>query len=302
MAFGKTFRTQSRQLAFILLLLFGGFVVLLGLVVLAIGLTITHNDTFHETTDLKKEVEPKIDYVQYWVGFPYIIAGLSVLCSSINLQSISLTATSILLSLVCVVLSLAGLMVDGPDFNDWKSYRAMQRYWEGQDGYACFSEGYTCVCNGTGNAQKVITGFTDCETLMKLTSLYGVLIGCFIIGLVLLLISVFMIVYNVTSKREKARRRGDEYFTTMNDVVEETRQEPVFDNPVTNHTGYEYQMGPPAVEAPSKPAPYREYKQSTTADSTSHMNNLDDTSTIAENDGVVIMDPGRFRLGDDDIY
>ena len=40
---------------------------------------------------------------------------------------------------------------------------------------------------------------------MKLSSLYGVLIGCFIIGLVLLLVSVFMIVYNVTSKREKVR-------------------------------------------------------------------------------------------------
>ena len=87
-------------------------------------------------------------------------------------------------------------------------------------------------------------------------------------------------------------------------TVEETGEEPVFDNPVANHShaGYEYQVAPPVAEPPPKPVPYREYKQSPTADSASQLNNLDDTSTIVENEGVVMMDPGRFRLGDDDIY
>lgn len=44
--------------------------VLLGLLVLAIGFAIEINDTFHDPIDLKREVETRIDYVQYWVGFP----------------------------------------------------------------------------------------------------------------------------------------------------------------------------------------------------------------------------------------
>ena len=55
------------------------------------------------------------------------------------------------------MLSLAGLVVDGPDFVLWKNRRAMQKYWEGRDGYACVSEGDKCVCNGAGDAKSELT-------------------------------------------------------------------------------------------------------------------------------------------------
>lgn len=64
------FRKLSRRLAFIFLLIFGSFVILLGLLVLAVGLAITHHDDFHDRTAIKEEVEPEIDYVQYWIGLP----------------------------------------------------------------------------------------------------------------------------------------------------------------------------------------------------------------------------------------
>ena len=50
--------------------------------------------------------------------------------------------------MVCVVLSLAGLVVDGPDWVKWKDMRALQRYWEGQDGYACTTKQGQCACDG----------------------------------------------------------------------------------------------------------------------------------------------------------
>ena len=46
------------------------------------------------------------------------------------------------------MLSLAGLVVEGPDWVLWKDLQATQRYWEGQDGFACTSSGDACVCNG----------------------------------------------------------------------------------------------------------------------------------------------------------
>ena len=52
------------------LLIFGAFVVILGLLVLGVGLVVTHNDTFHDTTGLKEKIESTIDYVQYWIGLP----------------------------------------------------------------------------------------------------------------------------------------------------------------------------------------------------------------------------------------
>ena len=70
MVSGSAFRTRSRRLALILLLIFGAFVIILGLLVLGIGLAITHNDTFHDTIGLKEKIESTIDYVQYWIGLP----------------------------------------------------------------------------------------------------------------------------------------------------------------------------------------------------------------------------------------
>ena len=70
MAGGKMFKTKSRRLAFLLLLLFGGFVILLGLLVLSVGLAISHHDDFHNTKGLEAKVKPEIDYVQYWIGLP----------------------------------------------------------------------------------------------------------------------------------------------------------------------------------------------------------------------------------------
>ena len=64
--------------------------------------------------------------------------------------------------------------------------------------------------------------------------------------------------------------------------------------------GYEYPIGSPqTISPPPKPMSYREYKNKT-PDSVSQQNA--DASSVADHDGVVMMDPGRFRLGDDDIY
>ena len=63
-------RTKSRRLAMVSLLIFGAFVVILGLLVLGVGLAVTHNDTFHDTIGLKEEIESTVDYVQYWIGLP----------------------------------------------------------------------------------------------------------------------------------------------------------------------------------------------------------------------------------------
>lgn len=70
MASRKMFKTRSRRLAFLLLILFGGFVILLGLLVLSVGLAISHHDNFHDTKGLDAAVKPGIDYVQYWIGLP----------------------------------------------------------------------------------------------------------------------------------------------------------------------------------------------------------------------------------------
>lgn len=90
--------------------------------------------------------------------------------------------------------------------------------------------------------------------------------------------------------------------------MEAKHTDTVFENPVQDYTrdqGYEYPVAPPAVSeppkpAPSKPAPYKDYK--TTAPESVSQHNHDDASSIVDNGGIVMMDPGRFRLGDDDIY
>lgn len=63
-------RTKSRQLALVLLLIFGASVIILGLLVLGVGLAVEHNDTFHDTTGLKEQIESTVDYVEYWIGLP----------------------------------------------------------------------------------------------------------------------------------------------------------------------------------------------------------------------------------------
>ena len=63
-------RTKSRRLALVLLLIFGASVIILGLVVLGVGLAVAHNDTFHDTTGLKEQIESTVDYVEYWIGLP----------------------------------------------------------------------------------------------------------------------------------------------------------------------------------------------------------------------------------------
>ena len=68
--------------------------------------------------------------------------------------------------------------------------------------------------------------------------------------------------------------------------------------------GYEYPIAPapvpdPPKEGPPKPIPYREHK--TVSDSVSQPNN-DQDGSIADTEGIMMLDPGRFRLGDDDIY
>jgi hypothetical protein len=45
--------------------------------------------------------------------------------------------------------------------------------------------------------------------------------------------------------------------------------------------------------------PYKDHKTGV-SDTVSQQN--DNASSIVEHDGMVMMDPGRFRLGDDDIY
>ena len=309
MGFGSSYRTKSRRLAFLFLIIFGAAVIILGLLVLGIGLAITHNDRFSESLGIREQIESTIDYVQYWIGLPYVFAGLSVACSAVNLRKVVLTVCTIVVSLICVVLSLAGLVVDGPDFVWWKDLRAYQRYWEGQDGFSCSSNGDTCECKNGANTPLMVTGITDCETLMILSSLYGLLTGCFIVVLVILLASVFVIVYIVTSKREQSKRGGTTYYHTSDDLAETARPETVLEHPVREVTnpaqGHEYPIGPAPVPEPprlppAKPIPYKDHK-SGVSDSVSQQNN-DDVSTVVENEGIVMMDPGRFRLGDDDIY
>ena len=67
---GSSSRTQSRRLAFVLLLVFATAVIIIGILVLGLGLAITHNDAFYETLGLKEQVESRVDYVQYWIGLP----------------------------------------------------------------------------------------------------------------------------------------------------------------------------------------------------------------------------------------
>ena len=74
-------------------------------------------------------------------------------------------------------------------------------------------------------------------------------------------------------------------------------------NPIQGQS-YEYPVAPPSIPeppraAPPKPVPYKDHKTGV-SDTVSQQN--DNASSIVEHDGMVMMDPGRFRLGDDDIY
>lgn len=95
-----------------------------------------------------------------------------------------------------------------------------------------------------------------------------------------------------------------EYLSTPH-VVEVEKPETVFQNPVREveepqfNPLYEYPAPPPPRTEPPKPMPYKEMKSAVS--DTASRSNLDDAS-IADNGGVVMMDPGRFRLGDDDVY
>ena len=100
------------------------------------------------------------------------------------------------------------------------------------------------------------------------------------------------------------------YYHTSDDLADTTQPETILEHPVREVTnpaqGFEYPIGPAPVPEPPrlpppKPIPYKDHK-SGVSDSVSQQNNDDDVSTVVENEGIVMMDPGRFRLGDDDIY
>lgn len=294
MANKSMFKSKSKKLAFILLLISGSFVILLGIAVLALGLAITHSDDFHDTVQIKVQVEPGIDYVQYWIGLPYIITGISVACSAVNLRRVSLTVCTITLSIICIVLSLAGLVVDGPDFAKWKDFRASQRYWERQDGYACSTKDNTCSC-ASQTTTRIVAGFTDCKTLMDLSSLYGVLISCFVFVLVILFATVILIVYVITTKKEKAKRSSRKSRRKMPEVIEITELQKTFEEPVANPSSTNQRYEPPSDKIQTT---HRDYKEKEVDSVSQH--NTRETGDV--NGGMVMMDPGHFQLGDDDIY
>lgn len=288
-----------------LLLLFGCVVILLGLLVFGVGLAITHYDDFHDTLGLKEQVNPDIDYVQYWIGIPYVITGISVACSAVNLRRFSLTMCTFILSVVCVVLSLAGLVVDGPDWVKWKNFRASQRYWEGQDGYACVSKNDTCSC--VGKTSQYIALFTDCETLGDLAATYGVLIASFIIVLTILLATIILMVYILSSKAERARRtRKDRGVVTT--VIQTKSSQRRNDEPVVipnTNQGYEEQLtASRRNQGHSNDERTRiiqdAYKSKGSGD-LNYQNREGNVGSAEANGGMIMLDPGHFKLEDDDI-
>ena len=86
--------------------------------------------------------------------------------------------------------------------------------------------------------------------------------------------------------------------SSIRTVEEEPRRQPQF-NPLYEYPAPAPPPPPPPTEPP-KLTPYKEAAKSAVSESASR-SNLDDAS-VANNGGVVMMDPGRFRLGDDDIY
>lgn len=90
-------------------------------------------------------------------------------------------------------------------------------------------------------------------------------------------------------------------------AIQAQQTEAAFDNLVVDDAslvgrrGHEYRVASEAAVTPVSTMPSRKYK-STHTDSLSQKNDERNSGSISSKDGIVMMDPGRFTLGDDDIY
>ncbi len=65
---------------------------------------------------------------------------------------------------VSTALSLFAILLDGPDWNEWKNADRTMKFWEGKDAYSCSSNNKTCRCQQDGTVSGEYNRFLYVRT------------------------------------------------------------------------------------------------------------------------------------------
>lgn len=190
-------RRKRSPSAMVLLFSEGCCFLLISTVVLALGFVLN----FHDDYDAD-QVDEEIDYTQYWVGLIFFITSFVAIATGVNQRNRWLVLIALFLFLVCILVSLFALVVEG---NDWVKHKdAVRRksFWDSED-YDCKSVDSTCVCTTAKTPPELewISTKVDCDMLGRLNYIYGGLVCCILVGVFLALSSLIIVVIFIPMKR-----------------------------------------------------------------------------------------------------
>ncbi|CAB3993886.1 Hypothetical predicted protein [Paramuricea clavata] len=134
-----------------------------------------------------------------------------------------------------MALSLFAIVLDGPDWIEWKNVDRTMKFWENKDNYTCSSNDKTCGCQqgGAGSQNIMISIIANCDDVVYLGAIYGVIVGGAVIGFSLCLATLLVMVNSVSWKNPwkaftsyTASYENKAAVSSLTDVMELYREQP----------------------------------------------------------------------------
>ncbi|XP_028408050.1 uncharacterized protein LOC114530649 [Dendronephthya gigantea] len=151
-------RMKKSKHAFALLTISGVGLLFISAAILVAGCFLIFHENFQDSGGLKKKIEIEFDYSHYWLGGSYLVTALLLLLSACRQNRRRLTFITATFLASGIALSLFAIVLDGPDWTEWKNIDRTMKFWENKDDYTCSSKNKTCSCrqDGSGIPRKYI--------------------------------------------------------------------------------------------------------------------------------------------------
>lgn len=227
-------RSKGSKPAFVLLTLFGCIHFLIGASVLASGCVLTLHGCF-DTIGLKNKMHVEYDYSHYWTGGFYLMTAALTWCSGCRQGKRRLTFLTAVFLLLSMVISLFAIVLDGPDWVEWKTIDRKMKFWKSKMNYSCRSRNDTCVCSQEhGHNTEIVSKASDCDQVIQLVVIYGIIVAGAIVGAILCLATLLVMVNSISWKNPwKAYASyntsyvNEAAFTSLTDVMRLYKKQPI---------------------------------------------------------------------------
>ena len=228
-------RLKKSKPAFVLLTISGLSLLLTSVAILVAGCLLLYHENFLGSDGLKDKIQIQFDYSHYWLGGIYLLTALLTLSSACRQNRRRMTFIAATFLTMAIALSLFAVVLDGPDWIEWKDVDRTLKFWESKDKYTCKSRNKTCSCgnNGQNSENITISTIANCDDVLYLVAIYGVIAGGAVIGFVICLASLLIMVNSFSWKNPwkaftsyTASYENKLAISSMNNVMELYREQP----------------------------------------------------------------------------